>query len=1250
MRSSIHIVKAITTGIFGLLTTAALAQEVIPDFYKEPGLSPNRSHLNQDFSEKIDPFSGVLNLSYTDLHIPGNGGFDLNIVRTYSTAESRVAPNNPAAYVSELGVGWTMHFGRVRKAGLEATGPCDNRDINVVQDNPVLETSDGGVQLLAYTGNLTPLMLSTQRWRVDCHDNGNGFVVSSPDGMRYDMTQKVAVSIAPGVINEWYTTKITDRNGNTATISYVSAASPEIKSVTTNDGRVVTFRYLDSGKLSHRIDSINGEGMTYDYNYTLIPNTTDKYYLTSVTRPDGRRWQYSYNGHSNTQAGNYLVSKVTYPLGGEINYSYGFVYFDSQANPSSRSTTVKTKTNSLGGTWQYAYDPGSVGNLDVTTIDSPAGRQIFRHVGPNYSSSGTVWMVGLLISRTFGDQRFETYTWNPQKIGSEDNSRPGAFVLKVDARAVYAPVLAKRVINQNGAVYETSYPTFDGYGNPERMVESGPNGGTRSTALGYYINSGKWIVQQLATEEFSGGSTIRTFDSNGNMKSISVDGVQTSYTYDSQGNVSQATNPRSFTASYSSYKRGIARSESQPEGILIKREVSDAGNVISEINGDGYKTVFTYNGVNQITSITYPQGNAVTISYPGAQKVAKRGSLSQTTTYNGFGDVVGVNLGGISTTFQIDSLGRRTFQSNPNASSGTSYTFDILDRVRSMKNPDGSTAYVNYGAGTVVSTDENGRSTTRHFKSYGDPEKAHLIGISTPESGTDIAIDRNARDLIQSVSQGGVTRTNTYYSNYYLRSESHPEVGTIVYDRDAAGNMTSRTVGGRTTRFSYDGQNRLVLVTPPSGSTQKSFAYNKRSLMTSGNTGNTARNYGYSPNGTLATDSLTVGGWSTTLSYTYNANDHLHSVKNSRTGTLTSFTPDVLGRPTQVSGYVNSLSYWPSGQVGTINFSNGTSSSYGQNSRLWPSAFTAQKAGSATYVNSGYAYDNVGNLKTISDSVDGNFSRSMSYDGIDRLTSVSGPWGSGSITYSGSGNITRQSLGAFSLNYGYANNRLSNVSSSLSRSYSYDGYGNITGDSVNTYAYDDHSNLACVNCGDVSKRVDYNYDATGKRVSSASGGITTYEMHDHLGRLVYTDVSSSDLISSNENFYLGQQRVAQKQTQWYRYAITSLTANFSAATVGRSIRIIATISGPNPPGVVSFYNRGVLLGTAPVINGQAVLTVTFPAVGDALITASYADTYYSSPISASPSLALPITTKPPPLGIEPIIDLLLSTNPWATAS
>ena len=49
----------------------------MPDFYKEPGLYPNRDYTNQHFGEHVDPFTGALQLHYTDVFIPGNGGFNL---------------------------------------------------------------------------------------------------------------------------------------------------------------------------------------------------------------------------------------------------------------------------------------------------------------------------------------------------------------------------------------------------------------------------------------------------------------------------------------------------------------------------------------------------------------------------------------------------------------------------------------------------------------------------------------------------------------------------------------------------------------------------------------------------------------------------------------------------------------------------------------------------------------------------------------------------------------------------------------------------------------------------------------------------------------------------------------------------------------------------------------------------------------------------------------------------------------------
>ena len=188
------------------------AQEVIPDFYKDPGLNPNRNYINQNFSEHIDPFTGALQLHYVDIFIPGNGGFDLKVIRSYNSAS--VDGMNPASYESLAGLGWTIHYGRVLKA--RDTSVCSNINATSVADNPVIELPDGSRQLLAFTGGTAPLALTTQRWRADCNTSGStlGLNVYSPDGMRYDMTQLVNVTGGTTPVYAWYTTKITDRNGN----------------------------------------------------------------------------------------------------------------------------------------------------------------------------------------------------------------------------------------------------------------------------------------------------------------------------------------------------------------------------------------------------------------------------------------------------------------------------------------------------------------------------------------------------------------------------------------------------------------------------------------------------------------------------------------------------------------------------------------------------------------------------------------------------------------------------------------------------------------------------------------------------------------------------------------------------------------------------------------------------------------------------------------------------------------------------
>ncbi len=59
----------------------ARATEPIPSFYEEPGLSPNREVLDQHVNERIDPFTGKLQIHAVDLVLPGNGGLDIRVRR-----------------------------------------------------------------------------------------------------------------------------------------------------------------------------------------------------------------------------------------------------------------------------------------------------------------------------------------------------------------------------------------------------------------------------------------------------------------------------------------------------------------------------------------------------------------------------------------------------------------------------------------------------------------------------------------------------------------------------------------------------------------------------------------------------------------------------------------------------------------------------------------------------------------------------------------------------------------------------------------------------------------------------------------------------------------------------------------------------------------------------------------------------------------------------------------------------------------
>ncbi|WP_244988670.1 hypothetical protein [Pseudomonas qingdaonensis] len=930
-----------------------------------------------------------------------------------------------------------------------------------------------------------------------------------------------------------------------------------LRKIKSNDGREVTFTYASpSGRLQSISDNT---GRTIKYEYSA-KSTTLNAFLTSVVLPGGDTWRYDYqpsafsmakpsetlNPVNNTTAANRKLIGLHYPSGGKITYDYTFVNQTTNltftgGNSSRiqgmwlREERIAKRTLSSGGSWSYTYLRGGTGQLDQTTVTGPDGTRIFKYFGLGYSiitrvgtpisTFGNVgWKAGLLMEEHTPNGNKIIYDWQPRLIAAGQRTWNELGV--VYDKQVWAPMLRSRTVSRDGATYTNTFSDQDEYGNPTTKVETGPNGGSLTTKISYLKNANKWIIGRVQAESSQAGSKTQTFDANGNVLSVILDGVTTSFTYDAQGNLASKTLPGNRVHTYSNYKRGIPQTEVQPEGITLYRVVDDAGYITSDTNGEGKTTRYTYDGMGRITSKTPPLGNAQITTYTPNSKTTKRGNLVETTLYDPFGRVASVALGGITTRYEYDGLGRRTFVSDPGYTTGTRYQYDTLGRIIRVTNADTTYQTIAYGAATHTLTDERSKVITKTYRGYGNPNQLLLMAITAPEPSANVTLTRDAADRVTSVKQGGFTRVYGYNANGYLTSVTDPETGKTVYGRDIAGNMTTKQVGASgVNRYTYDGQNRLKSVTYPDTTPAVANIYDKTGKLLASNSTGGNRTMAYDAVGNLIQQSLTIDGKTFTAKYAYNANDQLSSITYPQSGNVINYTPDVLGRPTTVSGYVSNVTYWPSGMINQITYANGTTTSYTQNTRLWPATFTTTKAGGATYLNSAYTYDGAGNLATIRDTADSSLNRTFGYDGINRLTNADGFWGPGSISYDGVGNLLKQTYGTTSLNYFYdTQNRLASVSGQRASSFTYDALGNIASSAGTTYTYDSVPHLVCINCAVTASKVAYQYDAINQRSSVTKAGLKVYEMHDIDGK----QLIELDGTTLTEYIYLGDKRVADR--------------------------------------------------------------------------------------------------------------------------
>lgn len=1121
----------------------------------------------------------------------------------------------------------------------------------------------------APTDGATYHWLTKDHWYFSCLPStangvaGEGFVAHAPDGKKYyfdwvvrwrDVAALWKTSFLgdPTVISRTeyriLPTRIEDRFGNWVTYTY---SGKDLTTITASDGRQLTLTYAAAGGA---LSSVTDGTRTWTYDYSNG---------VRVTFPDSTVWSASVSStirrikpSSCTSTSQKYSGQATLTIQlrsgatgsfvfGPVRRGLSWVYYNPATAPCPQhpkeidNVGLYTKTISGAGfspyVWSYGYGPPNgchTYGSGACTSASPTTLYV-EVTGPSNTFTrytyGNRWHDddGALLRVQTGSSA--SVILRDESIGWQTFPAPGiGHSMAGDA---YASTIvrkeATRTISQDGATYVTTHSDWDTYFNPQTVVESGPNGGSRTTQLTYYNNRTRWVIGKTASGTSAGRSVSATFDANASLETSTRDGVTTTYSYHPDGTVASVTYPRSLVHTFSNYKRGIPQSESQPEGINLSRTVNDAGFVMSTVDGEQHTRAYQRDAMGRVTAIDLPMGNDTGFAYAGATKSVKtitRGNLTQTITYDGLWRPITVSTAGVDVTFQYDAFGRKTFESNPGETRGTRFEYDALGRLIKVTNADDSYRSMQFGPGTSIVRDERSNVTTRTYRAYGRPDDALLIGIAAPEAAANVIIVRAPNGNISSISQGGYTRSYEYDARNLPLSETNPESGTTVFELDDAGNLRARTHGTLRVEHTYDGQNRLSTTSYSDGTPSVTRTWSKTGQLRSVTSSAAARILDYDANDNLTTESLTVGSIALSAQYGYNGNDELSSITYPISQRSVSYAPDALGRPTQVSGYASTVSYWPSGLVRQIDYANGISSNYEQNARLWTSGFSTRRAGTY-YANSSYSYDGVGNLSTVTDSVDAANSRSLGYDGLNRLTSASGPWGNGTLSYDGGGNITSQNLGSLSVGYTYDDhNRLLSVSGARPTTYSYDDRGNVSAASATTYQYDGVPNLRCIACNSTA-RVEYAYDGAGTRVAVTKSGSTTYEFTASSGELLveYTPATAKLV----EYIHLNGKRIAQRISD--QSPPTSLTPGATQLTAdeNNSVTLSVNVGGTSPSGSVKFSRQGAALGVAFVSSARASVDVTGLTHGAHSITA----TYSGDAVNPSGSLTYQVqVTVPPP--------------------
>jgi len=474
-------------------------------------------------------------------------------------------------------------------------------------ENPLGETTSYTYDILDRRITRTDGEGHTQTYAYD----GNGNLVRWTDA-----NGRTAEYAYDGLNN---LTVITDALGNTTHLSYQAqsgscancaatsggTSSGNLTAVTNANGHTRRYEYDALNRLAHEFDAT---GRTTSYRYDAQGN------LVEVEAEDGRVTRYTYDprgyllssrfpdGSTNTytydEMGNLLTAANAHAT---LTFEYDERGLISSVTDSALAKTVSytyngvgkraTMTDADGLTWQYAYDENnnlvslrdfagvvttfSYDAADRLTRIAPAASQPGVNLAVEYDRTGRI--AGLSNTSPDGSTTFLEFDYTYDDAWQVETAT-------VSGANGFSGWLGRTAYDYDDDYRLTGVTWPDGTGQSYGYDPSGNR--TRLTKSGDVPRRSYYDEADQHTYGGAEGEALYTYDSRGNVRSMTIDGQVTNYHWDDRDHLIRIEYPDGSQSSYSYDALGRRISKTLPDGSEV-RYLYDGLNILQEFDGTG---------------------------------------------------------------------------------------------------------------------------------------------------------------------------------------------------------------------------------------------------------------------------------------------------------------------------------------------------------------------------------------------------------------------------------------------------------------------------------------------------------------------------------------------------------------------------------------------------------------------------------------------------------------------------------------